>query len=187
MIMKITKLSIDGAWSAYSEPHEDKRGITKEWFKSSQNLKQTGLHFNVAQSIYSKSKKGVIRGIHYSLNPNSQWKWISCVNGSIFTVLVDIRLNSPTFGQHESIVLSESNGMGVLIQASLGHSFQSLSENSIVVYNLSTEYEPEFEHRINPFDTSFNIEWPIDNPILSEKDFKGDSLKVKIQKRELPI
>jgi dTDP-4-dehydrorhamnose 3,5-epimerase len=185
--MKITKLSIDGAWSAHSELHEDERGFTKEWFKSSQNLKQTGLHFNVAQSIYSKSKKGVIRGIHYSLNPNSQWKWISCVNGSIFTVLVDLRLNSPTFGQHESIMLSESNGIGVLIQASLGNSFQSLSENSIVVYNMSTEYEPEFEHTINPLDSFINIDWPLDNPILSEKDSKGDSLKIKIEKRELPF
>jgi dTDP-4-dehydrorhamnose 3,5-epimerase len=84
-------------------------------------------------------------------------------------------------------MLSESNGIGVLIQASLGNSFQSLSENSIVVYNMSTEYEPEFEHTINPLDSFINIDWPLDNPILSEKDSKGDSLKIKIEKRELPF
>jgi dTDP-4-dehydrorhamnose 3,5-epimerase len=185
--MKITKLSIDGAWSTYSEIYKDERGENKEWFKSSQNLKQTGLYFDVAQSNYTKSKKGVIRGIHYSLNPNSQWKWISCLKGSIFDVLVDVRLNSPTFGKHESIILNESNGMGVLIQASLGHGFQSLSEGSIVVYNLSTEYEPEFEHSINPLDTAINVNWPLDNLILSEKDSQGDSLESKAKKKELPI
>lgn len=184
--MEFNKLSIDGVWTTRSLPIQDERGMVKEWFQFSKNFQLTGSKFHVAQSIYSKSKKGVIRGIHYSLNPKSQWKWISCVSGSIFDVVIDISPNSPTFGRYESIVLDDTNGMGILIQASLGHAFQSLSENSILIYNLSTEYEPKYEHGINPFDTSININWPLHNSILSEKDLNGDSLETKIKKNELP-
>lgn len=184
--MEFTKLSINGAWVTHSKPIQDERGVFKEWFKYSKNFQQTGFKFNVAQSNYSRSKKGVIRGIHYSLNPKSQWKWISCVSGSIFDVVVDIRPNSTTFGRYESIVLDDTNGMGILIQASLGHAFQSLSEDSILVYNLTSEYEPKYEHSINPFDTSINITWPLYDSIVSEKDLNGDLLQTKVEKNELP-
>lgn len=184
--MELNKLSINGAWITHSKPIQDERGMLKEWFKFSKNFQLTGFKFHVAQSNYSKSKKGVIRGIHYSLNPKSQWKWISCVSGSIFDVVVDIRPNSPTFGRYESIVLDDTNGIGILIQASLGHAFQSLNKDSILVYNLNTEYEPQYDHIINPFDTSIDINWPLYNSVLSERDSNGDSLETKIKKNELP-
>jgi len=184
--MEINKLSISGAWQTFSPIMEDHRGYVKETFSFSNNVEKTGLSFNVAQSIFTKSKKGVIRGIHYSLNPLSQWKWITCVSGSILDVVVDIRTGSPTFGLHEEVLLSDTNGMGILLQSNLGHAFQSLTENAIVVYNLSTEYTPEFEKSINPLDKLINIKWPISEQILSEKDINSPTLQGQIQKFELP-
>jgi dTDP-4-dehydrorhamnose 3,5-epimerase len=184
--MEIDELSIKGAWQTYSPVYKDSRGAFKEWFKASTNVERTGLNFNVAQSNFSTSKKGVIRGIHYSLSPLEQWKWISCVSGSIIDVVVDIRFDSPTYGQHVKVELNDLNGKGILLQANLGHAFQSLTENSIVVYNLSSEYSPNFEKEINPLDKIININWPITNHILSEKDFNAASLNDKLKLGLLP-
>jgi dTDP-4-dehydrorhamnose 3,5-epimerase len=184
--MEITQLAINGAWQTHSPIFNDDRGCLKEWFNYSKNLRQTGLKFEVAQSIFSKSKKGVIRGIHYSLSPSSQWKWITCVNGLILDVIVDVRLDSPTFGKQVQVFLNDSNGMGVLIQGNLGHAFQSLADDSILVYNLSSEYDNTFEKCINPLDKDINIEWPIINPIISKKDSTSPSLKDQIKMKNLP-
>jgi dTDP-4-dehydrorhamnose 3,5-epimerase len=184
--MEIKKLNISGAWQTYSPIIEDNRGTFKELFNFSANFEQTGLNFNVAQSIYTKSKKGVIRGIHYSLNPLLQWKWISCVNGSILDVIVDIRIDSPTFGKFEQIELNDIDGKGVLIQANLGHAFQSLSDNSTVVYNLSSSYKPELQKIINPLDKRIAIRWPLTKRIISEKDLIAPTFQEQIEAEALP-
>jgi dTDP-4-dehydrorhamnose 3,5-epimerase len=184
--MEINKLKINGAWQTYSPIIKDTRGVFKELFSYSKNIKQTGLEFKVAQSIFTKSNNGVIRGIHYSLNPVQQWKWISCVNGSIMDIIVDIRFDSPTFGQFEQVELSDTNGMGILIQANLGHAFQSLCDNSMVVYNLSSAYEPEFEKNINPLDKHIKINWPLSKQIMSEKDSMAPNLQDQLKAGALP-
>lgn len=184
--MEISKLSINGAWKTYSPIIRDSRGYLKEWFNESVYLDEIGLPFNVEQSLSTMSHKGVIRGIHYSVNPISKWKWISCLNGSILDVIVDIRPNSPSFGRYETIELNHSNGMGILIQGNLGHGFQSLEENSVVVYNLSAAYVPNFEKGLNPLDTDINIRWPLQGAIISEKDATSPSLKNAAKNQELP-
>jgi dTDP-4-dehydrorhamnose 3,5-epimerase len=184
--MEINNLSIEGAWRTYAPIFEDSRGAFKEWFKNSTNVERTGLSFSVAQSNFSKSKKGVIRGIHYSLNPIAQWKWISCVSGSILDVVVDVRFDSPTFGRYEEVELNDVNGRGILLQANLGHAFQALTENAIVVYNLSSEYLPDFEEEVNPLDKFININWPISEQTMSLKDLNAPSLQDKLKAGVLP-
>ena len=184
--MEIERLSINGAWQTHSRTFEDNRGSFKEWFKNSANVERTGLSFSVAQSNFSKSKKGVIRGIHYSLNPSAQWKWISCISGAILDVVVDIRFDSPTFGSYEEVELNDTNGKGILLQANLGHAFQALTENAIVVYNLSSEYHPDFEEEINPLDKFINIKWPISEHTMSAKDLNASSLQDKLKAGVLP-
>jgi len=174
--MKFEKTGIEGAWVVHSELFDDSRGTFREWFKYSENLTVTGSNFNVAQSNFSKSNMGVIRGIHYSLNPNGQWKWVTCLAGSIFDVILDIRPNSPTFGKIESFDLSAEDGKGILIQANLGHSFQSRIDNTIVVYNITSEYDPKFEFEINPLDPELRIQWPISPIIMSKKDESAPTL-----------
>lgn len=174
--MKFEKTGIEGAWLVKSTQLIDNRGAFREWFRFQDNLEITGSRFDVMQSNFSISNKGVIRGIHYSLNPFGQWKWVTCLAGSIFDVVVDIRPKSPTFGKVETLELSPENGIGVLIQANLGHAFQAKSDNSIVVYNITSEYNPEFEHGINPLDLDLKIRWPIKNVTLSSKDESAPTL-----------
>ena len=174
--VKFEKTGIEGAWLVHSTQLSDNRGAFREWFRYQNNLEITGSSFNVMQSNFSISNKGVIRGIHYSLNPIGQWKWVTCLAGSIFDVVVDIRPKSPTFGKVECLELSPENGTGVLIQANLGHAFQAKTDNSIVVYNITSEYNPEFEHEINPLDLELKIQWPMKKMILSRKDESAPSL-----------
>jgi dTDP-4-dehydrorhamnose 3,5-epimerase len=184
--MIFEKMGIEGAWITHSQPHSDVRGTFKEWFRSDASLRETKFEFNVKQSNVSTSKIGVIRGIHYSLHPSGQWKWITCVSGSVFDVVVDIRPDSPTFKSNRTVNLSEHNGLGVLIQGNLGHAFQAQSENAIVAYNLNSVYAPEYEYEINPLDDSLKIEWPISDSIISAKDLAAPSLDQRKSQLELP-
>jgi dTDP-4-dehydrorhamnose 3,5-epimerase len=184
--MNFEKMGIEGAWVTYSQPHEDERGLFKEWFRSDKGLSETNFDFDVKQSNVSKSKRGVIRGIHYSLRPLGQWKWITCVSGSVFDVVVDIRPDSPTFKSVKQVKLTEHNGLGVLIQGSLGHAFQAQSDNAIVVYNLNSVYAPEFEYEINPLDAELKINWPIPDSIISSKDLSAPDLAQRRAESKLP-
>lgn len=184
--MNFKKMGIEGAWITSSQPHDDERGSFKEWFRSDKSFNETNFDFDVKQSNASTSKRGVIRGIHYSLHPSGQWKWITCVSGSVCDVIVDIRPESPTFKSVQQVNLTEHNGLGVLIQGSLGHAFQAQSENSIVVYNLNSVYAPEYEYEINPLDDELRIAWPISDSIISFKDFSAPNLAQLRAELKLP-
>jgi dTDP-4-dehydrorhamnose 3,5-epimerase len=184
--MNFEKMGIEGAWITYSQPHDDQRGSFKEWFRSDDSLSETGFEFNVKQSNVSKSKRGVIRGIHYSLHPSGQWKWITCVSGSVLDVVVDIRPDSQTFKSVKQVKLTEHNGLGVLIQGSLGHAFQAQSDNAIMVYNLNSAYAPKFEYEINPLDAEIGIDWPISDSIISPKDSSAPNLAERRAESKLP-
>jgi dTDP-4-dehydrorhamnose 3,5-epimerase len=184
--MKIMESDIDGVWITISTVHSDNRGIFRECSKFLESYRKTSKKFEVAQTNFSISKKGVIRGIHYSLDPNEQWKWVTCLKGSIVDVVVDLRKTSPTFLKVESFELTGENGLGVLIQGNLGHAFQATSEEAYVVYNLSSEYNPAMEKELNPNDLTLRVDWPIKNAIMSEKDRHSPSL-LEIQARnQLP-
>ena len=100
--MKLTPLGIEGAWLAESPVWSDERGFFREWFKAEDILSATGIDFSIQQANISQSQHGVIRGIHYSLAPQGQAKWVTCVQGSILDVVVDIRPTSTTYKQHVS-------------------------------------------------------------------------------------
>ena len=174
--MKLSPLSIGGAWVAESPLHADNRGSFREWFKQTEIFEKTGSSFHVNQANISISSYGVVRGIHYSLSPEGQSKWVTCLKGSILDVIVDIRPMSPTFRKVEYVELSSSNGQAVLIGSGLGHGFASLEEDSVVSYLLSSPFSPTHEHGINPFDKELGIQWDITNPILSLKDENAPSL-----------
>jgi dTDP-4-dehydrorhamnose 3,5-epimerase len=108
--MELKPLGIEGAWLAESPVWSDDRGFFHEWFKSADVKNVTGRDFGIEQANISQSQRGVIRGIHYSLAPQGQAKWITCVNGSIRDVIVDIRPNSPTFGNSVHVDLDGQDG-----------------------------------------------------------------------------
>jgi dTDP-4-dehydrorhamnose 3,5-epimerase len=184
--MIIQKLEIDGSWIASSPEVSDSRGSFREWFKASDFELATGRKFQVLQSNISISQCGAIRGIHYSLSPQGQGKWITCITGSIWDVIVDIRPSSPTFKKWIPILLSENSGTSVFISEGLGHGFLALEDNSAVSYLLTTEYSPNEEFGINPFDSELQISWPTSLPLLSRKDSEAKSLHTLMLEEKLP-
>jgi dTDP-4-dehydrorhamnose 3,5-epimerase len=185
--MEFERMGIEGAWITHSPLLKDQRGNLREWFQRSECVVETGIDFNVRHSVVSKSKKGVVRGIHYNLHPTSQFKWLTCVSGSIYDVVVDIRQDSPTFKAFKAVNLTEENGLGVLIHGELGHSFQAQTETALVVYNLSLEYSPEHDFGINPLDDEIGIDWPIKNRIISAKDLSAPTLSIRKSNLQLPF
>jgi dTDP-4-dehydrorhamnose 3,5-epimerase len=168
--MKVEPLAIAGAWLIESPVYPDDRGIFREWFKL-EALKEFGVPaFQVRQANTSISRRGVIRGIHYSPKINGQTKLVTCTSGSVLDVVVDLRPESKTYGDHIKVELSENLGTCVYISSGLGHGFQALKDNSVVTYLLDKEYSPNNEFGINPVDPNLNIKWPILDFFISEKD-----------------
>jgi dTDP-4-dehydrorhamnose 3,5-epimerase len=186
--MDLTPLGIEGAWLAESPIWSDDRGFFREWFKSADVKKATGRDFRIEQANISLSSRGTLRGIHYSIAPHGQAKWITCVAGSIKDVIVDIRPESKTFGKWIEVALSGSSGQAVFISESLGHGFVALEDNTAVAYLVSTPFSPTDEFEINPLDEKIGIKWGMDLSELkiSEKDKKAPTLAERLAEGKLP-
>lgn len=189
--MDLTPLGIQGAWLAESPIWKDNRGHFREWFKRDEVLSTTGIDFFVQQANISQSQRGVIRGIHYSLAPEGQAKWITCVQGSILDVVVDLRPESPTFKKHEIVHLKCNDGRALLIGVGLGHGFLSLEDNTYTSYLLSSPYNPAFECEIQPTDPELNINWHLEliadlEVVISDKDSNAPSLQYRARRGQLP-
>jgi dTDP-4-dehydrorhamnose 3,5-epimerase len=189
--MELTPLSIEGAWLAESPVWIDDRGFFREWFKREEVFSKTGIDFSVQQANISLSQRGVIRGIHYSLAPEGQAKWVTCVQGSILDVVVDLRPESATFKKHELVDLKGNEGRALLIGVGLGHGFLSLDDNTSTSYLLSSPYSPSFEYEIQPNDPELNINWHLEltggvGVVVSQKDSQAPSLQERARNGQLP-
>ena len=138
--MPFQEMKIKGAWIHTPIRHNDERGHFEEQFKMSQIESELGRSFTVKQVNQSVSKKGVIRGIHYTDSPEGQAKYVSCPKGAIWDVIIDLRKDSPTYGQWDAIELSAENGLSVFISEGLGHAFLSLEDGSVAAYLCSSEF-----------------------------------------------
>jgi dTDP-4-dehydrorhamnose 3,5-epimerase len=186
--MKLTPLEIEGAWVAESPVWSDDRGFFREWFKSDAIQTATGREFGIEQANISLSSKGTLRGIHYSIAPRGQAKWITCVSGAIKDVIVDIRPDSTTFGKWVEVELRGDSGKAVLISENLGHGFIALEDNTAVAYLVSTPFSPTHEFEINPLDEKIAINWGMELGYLkiSDKDKKAPTLKERLSEGKLP-
>jgi len=184
--VEIEKLAIEGAWIGRSSVHLDERGSFREWFKSIDIRSAIGREFEVAQSNISISHHGVLRGIHYSLAATGQGKWVTCVSGSIWDVVVDIRPSSPTFKKWVGVPMSAESGEAIFIAEGLGHGFIALEDNSIVSYMLTSSYSPTDEFEINPLDSELGIEWPEIERLMSKKDSLAPTLAERLAEGKLP-
>lgn len=120
---------------------------------------------------------GVLRGLHYQLNPKAQTKLIRVLSGVIYDVIVDIRRNSPTFGQWVGVILSEYNKRQLLVPKGFAHGFCTLVPNTQVLYKVDEYYSPENDRGILWNDPALGIDWPTSNPVLSDKDQRHPLLK----------
>ena len=150
----------------------DERGYFFENFNHSsfKNRNNDPIDLNFIQENFSKSKKHVIRGLHFQKNPKAQAKLVTAVSGEIFDVAVDLRKNSLTYGKWVSEILSETNHKSLYIPEGFAHGFCVLSEGANVVYKINREYSPHHEQGIIWNDPDIDISWPISEPIISEKD-----------------
>lgn len=159
--MQIRELAIAGAWEVTPKQFGDDRGVFLEWFKSSEFEKAVGAPLELRQANCSVSAAGVLRGIHYTLGPIGQAKYVTCVRGAFLDVIVDLRPDSPTFGQWDSVLIDDVDRRAVYLSApGLGHGIVSLEDNSTVMYLCSVEYSPELDRDIDAFDPAIGIEWP---------------------------
>ena len=154
----------------------DERGSFMEIYKYS-DFAGTGIKEHFVQDNYSNSLKGVLRGLHFQKNPNSQGKLVWCMRGRIFDVAVDIRRGSRTFGHWVSAELSEENNRLLYVPPAFAHGFVVLSEAAGVIYKCTREYSPEDDRGIVWNDPEININWPVKNPVLSEKDKRHPLLR----------
>lgn len=182
--MPFQPMGIQGAFVFTPVRHQDSRGHFQESLKLSSLDKELGLGFEVKQVNQSTSAKGVIRGIHFADNPPGQAKYVSCLKGAIWDVVVDLRTESPTFGKWEGVEVSAENGKSVLIAEGLGHAFLSLEEGSVVSYLCSEEYNPTTERQINPLDknlaidfSGFGSKFGVEEFLLSDQDKKAEGFQ----------
>jgi dTDP-4-dehydrorhamnose 3,5-epimerase len=176
--MKIRQLDIAGAWEITPQLHPDARGMFFEWVTDSGFTAFAGHHLTVRQANCSVSSAGVLRGLHFAQLPPSQAKYVTCAQGSVFDVVVDIRVGSPTFGRWDSVLLDDRDRRSVYISEGLAHGFLA-QQDSTVIYMCSAEYNPGREHTIRATDPALGIDWPLVGgraPCLSERDAAAPTL-----------
>ena len=148
---------------------KDQRGLFFESYKQSE-FAENGIAETFIQDNISKSSRGVLRGLHYQIDPVAQGKLVRCVTGSVFDVAVDIRKSSPSFGKWVGVELNDTNQKMIYIPPGFAHGFYTISENAEVMYKVTAEYHPQSERGIIWNDKDIGIEWPSSQVLLSEKD-----------------
>ncbi len=184
MPFEFVRLSIPDVILIKPKVFEDERGFFMETYKKS-DFEKAGIRCEFVQDNHSKSKYGVLRGLHFQKEPYTQAKIIRCVKGVIYDVAVDLRRNSPTFGKYVAVILSEFNKYMLYIPRGFAHGFLVLSDEAEVIYKVDNEYAPEYESGLIWNDPDVGIDWPIDDPILSEKDRKWPTLRELLERGEV--
>jgi len=167
--MKIESTPFNSVKLIKPNPFTDSRGEFVEVYRE-QLLKEAGISEEFVQDNISRSLKGTLRGLHYQLPPASQAKLVMVACGEILDVAVDVRENSPTFGQHFSTILSAENRHMLYIPTGFAHGFAVLSDEATVYYKCNNYYNKALEHGVRWNDPELNIDWNISDPILSDKD-----------------
>ncbi len=168
MIMEITETRLKGVLLIFLKKYEDVRGYFLDTYHQQTFAKHNIPSF--VQQSQSFSKKNVIRGLHFQKPPYAQAKLVRVLRGKILDVIVDMRKNSPTYGNHLALELAESDGVEVFIPEGFAHGFSVLSEDALVFYNLEKYYNPSSEGGIRYDDPDLTIDWKVSTPFLSEKD-----------------
>ena len=175
-MMEIIETNLKGLLVIKPKVFEDERGYFFESYNY-QLFKQAGLDFNFVQDNQSLSHTGVLRGLHFQNNPNAQGKLVRVISGSVFDVAVDIRKKSPTYGQWFGLELTEQNKWMMYIPEGFAHGFATLQDFTVFSYKCTNFYNKASEDCIFWNDSDLAINWPIENPILSDKDLLGKQMK----------
>ena len=179
--MEIIKTPLEGLLVIKPKILEDDRGYFFEsWSK--QSFAKVGLDLDFVQDNQSLSSKGVLRGLHFQNPPYAQGKLVRVIKGAVLDVAVDIRKDSPTYGQHFSVELSEDNKTIVWIPPGFAHGFLTLKDNTIFTYKCTGVYNKGSEGSLLWNDKHLNINWEVNDPLVSEKDLVAGNFKNFVSK-----
>lgn len=175
--LKKVETKLPGVYIIEPTVFEDHRGFFMESYNQ-KDMEELGINIDFVQDNHSLSvSPHVLRGLHFQLNPKAQTKLVRCLKGAIYDVVVDIRKNSPTFLRWIGVILSEYNKKQILVPKGFAHGIVTLAPNTEVLYKVDEYYSPEYDRSIRWDDPDIGIEWPVSNPILSEKDGNAPYLK----------
>lgn len=173
--MGARELAVPGAWEITPQQNTDARGTFFEWFTEREFGEMAGRSFDLRQANCSVSAAGVLRGLHFAQLPPGQAKYVTCVRGAVFDVVVDIRVGSPTYGRWDSVLLDDVDRRSTYISEGLAHGFLSLQDHSTVMYLCSTPYAPTREFAISARDPEIGIDWPMAHSQLRLSDRDADA------------
>lgn len=168
--LKYTDTEIDGVTVVDIEPHNDERGFFARSFCADEFAKH-GLDLTVAQVNYSYSHaRGTLRGLHRQVPPHAEAKLVRCTRGAIFAVAVDVRPESEDFSERVTVELTAENRSALFLPPYVAHGFQTLADDTEVIYQVSGTYEPRSEQGFRWDDPAFGISWPLPITFISERD-----------------
>lgn len=185
--VEIRELAVPDSYAVDLVPHGDTRGSFTEWYRADVLSQAVGHPLTLAQANHSVSARGALRGIHFALVPPGQAKYVYCPAGRVLDVVIDVRVGSPTFGVHDSVVLDSDRPRAVYLAEGLGHAFVSLADRSSLTYLVSTGYDPGREFGIHPLDPALEMPWPADVEFeISARDQQAPTLEEARQQGLLP-
>jgi dTDP-4-dehydrorhamnose 3,5-epimerase len=167
--MQITTTPIEGLLVIQPQVFKDPRGYFYESYNKDKFF-AAGINLEFVQDNQSLSQKGIVRGLHFQAPPFDQGKLVRVIQGAVIDVAVDIRKNSPTYGQHFSIKLSAENQTMFFIPPGFAHGFETLEDNTIFLYKCTNTYNKESEGGLLWNDSDLGIKWECDSPVISDKD-----------------
>ncbi|MFB2557302.1 dTDP-4-dehydrorhamnose 3,5-epimerase family protein [Herbiconiux liangxiaofengii] len=186
--MQIRELTIPDSYEITPKQFGDDRGVFLEWYRFDKLEETIGHSLDLAQANTSVSKKGVVRGIHFADIPPSQAKYVTCTHGAVLDYVIDIRVGSPTFGQWDSVLLDGVDRRAIYLSEGLGHAFVALTDDATVSYLVTSTFNADREHGIDPLDAQIGLVFPPEagEPLLSPKDTDAPTLAEAAEQGLLP-
>lgn len=186
--MQIRELRVPDSYEITPKQFGDDRGVFLEWYRFDKLEETIGHSLNLAQGNTSVSKRGVVRGIHFADVPPSQAKYVTATHGAVLDYVIDIRVGSPTFGEWDTVLLDDTDRRAIYLSEGLGHAFVALTDDATVSYLVTSTFNAEREHGINPLDAEIGLVFPEEagEPLLSPKDTDAPGLSEAAAQGLLP-
>jgi dTDP-4-dehydrorhamnose 3,5-epimerase len=186
--VKIREMTLSGVYEIQPQVYGDVRGSFAETYRRDLLEDVLGHRVDWVQGNTSVSRARTIRGIHYSLAPGGQAKYVTCTAGRVWDLVMDLRVGSPAFGAYTAVVLDAATFNAVYIPPGFGHGFVAMEEDTRVSYLVSSRYQPEYECGVTPVDPVQNIRWcGVIDPYLSDKDAQAPTISEAREAGRLPV
>jgi len=186
--MTVRQLAVEGALEFTPRVFPDDRGLFVSPFQGPAFTEaHGGPLFQVAQTNHSKSRRGVVRGVHFTVTPPGSEKYVYCANGAALDIVVDIRVGSPTFGKCDAVLMDQVHFRSAYFPMGVGHAFVALREDTVMSYLVSSSYVAENELAISPLDPELRLPIPDDiDPVMSDRDRDAVTLAEALERGMLP-